>query len=77
MSRGKEKAARFYFSGRVSLQSPRILITWSEVNLGVPCSPNCDLDQLRIFRQIDVPRCEIQFYSLADIRPSLILGFAG
>src|ERR1019366_6123613 len=39
---------------------PRILITWSEGSLGVPCSPNRHLEELRIFRQIDLPGRQIR-----------------
>ena len=56
---------------------PRILITWSEGSLGVPCSPNRHLEELRIFRQIDLPGRQIEPHSLSDVRPGLVLGFAG
>src|SRR5580700_648997 len=52
-------------------------ITWSEVSLGVPRSPNRDLEELRVFRQIDVSRRQVKFYGLPDIRAGLRLGFAG
>ena len=52
-------------------------MTWSAVSLGVPRSPNRDLEELRVFRQIDVSGCQVEFYSLSDIRCCLRLGFAG
>lgn len=54
-----------------------IRITWSEVSLGVPRSPNRDLEELRVFRQIDVSRCQVEFYSLSDIGCCIRLGFPG
>lgn len=55
----------------------RILIAWSEVSLGVPRSPNRDLEELRIFGQIDISRRQVKFYGLSDIRAGLGLGQAG
>lgn len=47
------------------------------MSLGVPRSPNRHLDELRISRQIDLSWRRVELYSLSDVRPGLVFGFAG
>ena len=43
---------------------------------GVPRSPNRNLDQLRISREFDVRRCEVEFDGLFDVLFRLVLRIA-
>jgi len=52
-------------------------MTWSEDSLGVPRSPNSNLEELRVFRQIDVSWHKVELYRLSDIGSGFGLGFAG
>jgi len=52
-------------------------MTWSDDSLCVPRSPNSNLEELRVFRQIDVSWHKVEFYRLSDIGSGFGLGFAG
>ena len=50
-------------------------MTCSEVNRGVPRSPNGHLDQLRIFRQLDFAGRQIEFDCFSDVWAGFLLSF--
>lgn len=51
-------------------------MTWSEVSLGVPCSPNRHLDKLGVFRKFDIARGEVELNGFLNVRPGFRFGFA-
>src|SRR5258708_14370270 len=51
-------------------------MTWSEVSLGVPCSPNRHLDKLGVFRKFDIARGEVELHGFLNVRPGFRFGFA-
>ncbi len=51
-------------------------MTCSEVNRGVPRSPNGHLDQLRIFRQFNIAGRKIELNGFSDVFAGLLLGFS-
>ena len=59
------------------MNADKTTASWSEDSLGVPLSPNRNLEELRVFRQIDVTGHQVEFYGLSDIRSGVRLGFAG
>jgi hypothetical protein len=55
----------------------RTLITWSEVSLGVPRSPNRHLDELGILRQVEVGRLEVKTNRVFNVLMRLYFGVSG